>query len=429
MAGCSRACWKWPSPAVAGLHSNCPHPVMRWAGLFAEEVGAVLQVRDADLPALRELGAVARARRLPAGNRLAFCGRSCRSSGSNRSNGSSRRYRDSSGGQGDIPPLAHRIAAPLGGDEPPPAMPAGQCRLRPDRSTTPLLDADDPGIIFENRFRCAARHHRCLSQSRQSAPGRDPARTGASTARVEMAAAFDRARFAAIGRTHDRPHVPAPPILPILTYSQPVAASPTVMCSAPAAAGPSRFSATNRCVKQFEAFFPSSRQARPRGVQRLPDDGPARRIDSWKRPLAHLPAQSVGTVRGRDSPWCGSRKASRLFSPAWPAAGSRSPSPTARAARALPLMQKARQARPLCSRIALRYVDNRGKVAGKYPANPNGSTEGHRRRVQRRRPGYHSHATPRSGCFRSCQNSWHPDNYGEDAPAMRLFRNARAWLD
>jgi phosphoribosylformylglycinamidine synthase len=26
------------------------------------------------------------------------------------------------------------------------------------------------------------------------------------------------------------------------------------------------------------------------------------------------------------------------------------------------------------------------------------------------------------------QMSWHPDEWGEDSPWMRLFRNARAWL-
>jgi phosphoribosylformylglycinamidine synthase len=25
------------------------------------------------------------------------------------------------------------------------------------------------------------------------------------------------------------------------------------------------------------------------------------------------------------------------------------------------------------------------------------------------------------------QMSWHPDNWGEDSPWMRMFRNARVW--
>ena len=30
--------------------------------------------------------------------------------------------------------------------------------------------------------------------------------------------------------------------------------------------------------------------------------------------------------------------------------------------------------------------------------------------------------------FRTLQHSWRPDGWGEDAPWMRLFRNARAWV-
>ena len=30
--------------------------------------------------------------------------------------------------------------------------------------------------------------------------------------------------------------------------------------------------------------------------------------------------------------------------------------------------------------------------------------------------------------FRAVQNSWHPDEWVEDAPWRRLFRNARRWL-
>ena len=29
---------------------------------------------------------------------------------------------------------------------------------------------------------------------------------------------------------------------------------------------------------------------------------------------------------------------------------------------------------------------------------------------------------------RTVTHSWHPDDWGEDGPWMRLFRNARAWL-
>jgi phosphoribosylformylglycinamidine synthase len=77
--------------------------------------------------------------------------------------------------------------------------------------------------------------------------------------------------------------------------------------------------------------------------------------------------------------------------------------------------------------VALRYVDNRGAVTERYPANPNGS------------PGGVTGLTTPDGrftilmphperIFRTVQNSWHPGNWGEDGPWMRMFRNARRWV-
>ncbi len=78
--------------------------------------------------------------------------------------------------------------------------------------------------------------------------------------------------------------------------------------------------------------------------------------------------------------------------------------------------------------VAARFVDGHDRVATRYPANPNGSPDGitalttpdgrvtilmpHPERV-----------------FRTVQHSWHPDDWSDDAPWIRLFRNARAWLD
>jgi phosphoribosylformylglycinamidine synthase len=30
--------------------------------------------------------------------------------------------------------------------------------------------------------------------------------------------------------------------------------------------------------------------------------------------------------------------------------------------------------------------------------------------------------------FRTVQNSWHPEEWGEDGPWLRIFRNARRWV-
>ncbi len=77
--------------------------------------------------------------------------------------------------------------------------------------------------------------------------------------------------------------------------------------------------------------------------------------------------------------------------------------------------------------VAMRYVDNYGEVADKYPANPNGSVDGicglsnEDGRVTIMMPHPERVALSR-------QNSWHPDEWGEDGPWMRMFRNARVAL-
>src|SRR3989440_9392060 len=76
---------------------------------------------------------------------------------------------------------------------------------------------------------------------------------------------------------------------------------------------------------------------------------------------------------------------------------------------------------------ALRFVDNRGIPTEIYPLNPNGSPEGitglttYDGRLTILMP----HA---ERSFRSVQQSWHPEGWGEDSPWMRMFRNARKWV-
>jgi len=78
-------------------------------------------------------------------------------------------------------------------------------------------------------------------------------------------------------------------------------------------------------------------------------------------------------------------------------------------------------------RTCVRYIDNHGAPATRYPSNPNGSPLGvtgfcnddgrvtilmpHPERV-----------------FRSVQLSWRPRDWHGDSPWMRMFRNARAWV-
>ncbi|MCZ6657160.1 MAG: phosphoribosylformylglycinamidine synthase [Gammaproteobacteria bacterium] len=79
------------------------------------------------------------------------------------------------------------------------------------------------------------------------------------------------------------------------------------------------------------------------------------------------------------------------------------------------------------NQIAVQFVDNHHRTTELYPSNPNGSMRGlggvtaadgrvlimmpHPERV-----------------FRACQNAWRDSNWDEDGPWMRLFRNARIAL-
>jgi len=78
--------------------------------------------------------------------------------------------------------------------------------------------------------------------------------------------------------------------------------------------------------------------------------------------------------------------------------------------------------------VAARFVDHRGAPTEHYPENPNGS------------PGGITALTTPDGrvtimmphperVFRTVQHSWHPDGWEEDGPWMRLFRNARLFVN
>ena len=77
--------------------------------------------------------------------------------------------------------------------------------------------------------------------------------------------------------------------------------------------------------------------------------------------------------------------------------------------------------------VSLRFVDNRGRPTETYPANPNGSPLGITGLTSR--DGHATILMPHpERVFRTVQNSWHPAEWGEDGGWMRMFRNARAWV-
>ncbi|MFP6850336.1 MAG: phosphoribosylformylglycinamidine synthase [Pseudomonas sp.] len=78
--------------------------------------------------------------------------------------------------------------------------------------------------------------------------------------------------------------------------------------------------------------------------------------------------------------------------------------------------------------VAMRFIDNHGKVTEAYPANPNGSPRGITGLTSR--DGRVTIMMPHpERVFRGVQNSWKPDDWQEDAGWLRMFRNARVWVD
>ena len=77
--------------------------------------------------------------------------------------------------------------------------------------------------------------------------------------------------------------------------------------------------------------------------------------------------------------------------------------------------------------VAVRYVDNFGQVAGRYPANPNGSVDGITGLTSE--DGRSTIMMPHpERVFRAVANSWYPEQWQEDGAWMRMFRNARAFV-
>ena len=77
--------------------------------------------------------------------------------------------------------------------------------------------------------------------------------------------------------------------------------------------------------------------------------------------------------------------------------------------------------------ISMQYVDHSGNASQIYPHNPNGSEnaaaaicdETGRVTIMMPHP---------ERVFRAVQNSWHPNNWDERSPWMRMFDNAREWI-
>ena len=77
--------------------------------------------------------------------------------------------------------------------------------------------------------------------------------------------------------------------------------------------------------------------------------------------------------------------------------------------------------------LSLRYIDHYGRPSEVYPFNPNGSVQGVTGMTNQ--DGRFTIMMPHpERVFRTVQNSWHPAEWGEAGPWMRLFHNARVFV-
>ncbi len=78
--------------------------------------------------------------------------------------------------------------------------------------------------------------------------------------------------------------------------------------------------------------------------------------------------------------------------------------------------------------IAMNYINNNLQISEKYPFNPNGSPQGVTAFCNM--DGRFTIMMPHpERLFRTVQYSWHPSEWQENGPWMRLFQNARVWLN
>lgn len=77
--------------------------------------------------------------------------------------------------------------------------------------------------------------------------------------------------------------------------------------------------------------------------------------------------------------------------------------------------------------VSLRYVDGNHQYTERYPLNPNGSPFGITGLTSKDGRALIMMPHPER-VFRTVQYSWHPADWGEDGPWMKLFRNAREFV-
>ena len=78
--------------------------------------------------------------------------------------------------------------------------------------------------------------------------------------------------------------------------------------------------------------------------------------------------------------------------------------------------------------VPMQFIDHRLQATETYPTNPNGSPLGITGVTNM--DGRFTAIMPHpERVFRTVQNAWHPKKWREDSPWLRMFRNARAFVN
>ena len=300
-------------------------------------------------------------------------------------------------------------------------------RVRRARSTPRSCDASDPGLHAEahastRREDVAAPFIATAARARAWRSCASRASTARSRWRRRSPRRLRRGR-----RAHERPARRARVARRTSRASWPAAASPTATCWARARAGPSPSCSTRARATQFAAFFARSDTFALgvcNGCQMMRS---CKEHHPRRRALAALRAQRVEQFEARLSHGGGGGQPVALL----PGHG-RQPHPDRGRARRRPRRVRAARAgrareRAGPGRAALRRQPRAGRPR-RYPVNPNGSPRRHHRPDHARRPRHHPDAAPGARVPHACRTPGTRDEWGEDGPWMRMFRNARRWV-
>ena len=177
-------------------------------------------------------------------------------------------------------------------------------------------------------------------------------------------------------------------------------------------------------ARRVRGVLRARRRLRARRVQRLPDDEQSARAHSRGRRTGRISCATAPNSSKPASSWSRCSVRRRCFS----RHGRQPHAGRDRARRGLCGVRAVRRSSPRRTpRGACASSTIAARPTERYPSNPNGSPQGITGLTTA--DGRFTILMPHpERVFRTVQMSWHPREWGEDSPWMRMFRNARVWL-